>query len=90
MSDKEVQDGMKNFCDWFANHMKESETATTWKIPLECIPDTKKVWLTLDEAELVNDVLDRFKHLGCGPFFGRCIRLSKSIQQRIEQAEKEQ
>ena len=49
--------------------------------------DEPKVWLTVEEAELVNDVLDRFKNLGGGPFFGRCIRLSKSIKQRIEQAE---
>ena len=58
------------------------------KLEFEQSDFTGAVVLTVEEAELVNEVLDRFKHLGGGPFFGRCIRLSKSIQQRIEQVEK--
>lgn len=70
----------------------EGDVVALWELSKvwEFEPDdfTGAVVLTVEEAELVNDVLDRFKHLGCGPFFGRCVRLSKSIQQRIEQAEK--
>ena len=59
MSDQDVHDGMKIFCDWFKDRMKESDEATTWKIPLECIPNPKKVWLTVEEAkQLQEDFLD--------------------------------
>ena len=85
MSDQDVHDGMKIFCDWFKDRMKESDEATTWKIPLECIPNPKKVWLTIEEAKTIEHCFAIFqKHF---KLFEPEMKVWQELRKRIEQAE---
>lgn len=85
MSDKTGTEGIETFCNWFKERAEESKSATQWKIPLECIPDSKKVCLTVEEAREIFAIIEDCVSLDV-------IRMYKNLlddfQKRIEQAEK--
>lgn len=88
MSDREIVDGMKAFADWHKSYMKESTEANTWKIPLECIRDPKKVWLTLVEAKRLVEHLRLCEVSVNDPFYASdCDAWALDLSCRIEQAE---
>ena len=86
MSDKTGTEGIEAFCNWFKERAEESKSATQWKIPLECIPDSKKVWLTIEDAKSFIKQCDEEIDPADKPYSYSKVRLS--ILHQIEQAEK--
>ena len=86
MNDQDVIDGMKAFADWHKTYMKESNVATNWKIPIGCISEEKKVWLTVEEAKRLLNLVSFLKTtLPIDAIFERCA--IDALKERIEQTE---
>lgn len=84
MSDKDVIEGMKAFAEWHKSVREQSVEASTWKIPVECIPKKKEVSLSIEEAKLILEALLRL------PVEGNKAILKKTLiplKEKIEQAE---
>ncbi len=90
MSDKDVIEGMNIFSEWHKNAMEQSVEATTWKIPLECIPkkEPKKVWLTVEEAKVIEELALLCLFLRPKAVTIEKAKVMKELNNRIEQAEK--
>ena len=88
MNDRDIINGMKAFVEWHKSYMKESTKVSTCKIPVECIPNPKKVWLTIEDAKSFIKQCDEEIDPADKPYSYSKVRLS--ILHQIEQAEAEQ
>ena len=57
MFDKTRNEGIETFCNWFKERLEESKSASQWKIPNEYILNSKKVYLTVEEAEKIKNLI---------------------------------
>ena len=91
MSDRTGNEGIEAFCNWFKERVDESESATQWKIPNKCIPDSKMVCLTVEEAKGVAETYDALASflIKCmdGDGAKEAIAFAIELNKRIEQAE---
>ena len=93
---KKPHEGLEIFCDWFKQKTKESEQATTWKIPVECILKKNDVVLTLEEAKYIRTMIDEamailVEYLDYGdesPMDDEAKEMFDIFCKRIEDAEK--
>lgn len=64
---------------------KRTSDSTRWVIPLECIHDPKKVWLTIEEAKTIEHCFAIFqKHF---KLFEPELKIWQELRKRIEQVE---
>ena len=77
---------LKTIPDELFKRMSES---ARWVIPLECIPDTKKVWFTIEEAKELQRYI-RHLHILTNDHRveNLTLKCDKMLKERIEQAEK--